>query len=79
MGQCNLVCVCVCVRVCVCVCGASLDDWANGGSVDAFFTYGMVLVLWGVLLQGMGMGFTDRIKLHCFTEVKCQRGYTARI
>ena len=44
------VCVCVCVRVCVCVCGASLDDWANGGSVDAFFTYGMVLVLWGVLL-----------------------------
>ena len=27
-------------------CGAPLDDWATGGSVDAFFTYGMVSVLW---------------------------------
>ena len=27
------------------VCGAPLDDWANGSSVDVFFTYGMVLVL----------------------------------
>ena len=22
------------------VCGATLDDWANGGSADVFFTYG---------------------------------------
>ena len=22
------------------VCGAPLDDWANGGSADVFFTYG---------------------------------------
>ena len=28
------------------VCGAPLDDWATGGSVDVFFTYGMVSVLW---------------------------------
>ena len=30
------------------MCGVSLDGRANGGSVDVFFTYGMVLVLWGV-------------------------------
>ena len=30
------------------VCGVSLDGRVNGGSVDVFFTYGMVLVLWGV-------------------------------
>ena len=30
--------------------GAHLHDWVNGGSVDVFFTYGMVLVLWRVSL-----------------------------
>ena len=40
------------------MCGASLADWANGGSVDVFFTYGMILVLWGVgpiLRNGYGI------------------------
>ena len=30
-----------------CVCEAPLEDWANGGSADVFFKYGMILVLWG--------------------------------
>ena len=47
------------------VCGATLDDWANGGSADVFFTMvSMVLVLW------------YKIMLHCFREVKSQQGYT---
>ena len=30
------------------VCGALVEDWTNGSPVDVFFTYGMVLVLWGI-------------------------------
>ena len=40
--------------MCVCV---SLDDYANSGFVDVFFTDGMVLVLWGVgAILGNGYG-----------------------
>ena len=63
------------------MCGAPLDDWSNGGSVDVFFTYGMVIVLWGVgRILGMGMEFRDRIMLNCFREPKCQQqSYTLGI
>ena len=30
------------------MCGVPLDDWTNGDSVDVFFKYDIVLVLWGV-------------------------------
>ena len=41
------------------MCGAPLDDC---GSVDVFFMYDMVLVLWGVgPILGNGMEYTDRI------------------
>ena len=45
------------------------------------FTYVIiVLVLWGlVLFCEMGMGFKDKIMLHCFREVKCQQGFTTEI
>ena len=47
-------------------------DWANGGSVGAFFRHGMVSGLWGesVLFQGMGMEFEDKIVLE-----GCRKGY----
>ena len=39
------------------MCEAPSDDWTNGGSVDVFFTYDMVLVLWGVgPILGNGYG-----------------------
>ena len=49
---------------------ALLDDWAIGGSIDVFLTYGMVLVLWG---------FKDKIMLHCFREVNCQQFYSRNL
>ena len=54
--------------------GASLDDCANGDFVDVFSTHGTVLFLWtrgwGILQDGMGMVFKDKIMLHCFRQVK---------
>ena len=41
------------------MCRVPLGDCTNGGSADAFFTYDMVLVLWGVgpiLGNGIGSG-----------------------
>ena len=39
------------------MCGVPLDDWTNGGSVDIFFSYDLVLVLWGVgPILGNGYG-----------------------
>ena len=49
-------------------------DWANGGSVGAFFRHGMVSGLRGesVLFQGMGMEFEDKIVLEGFRKVYCE-------
>ena len=40
------------------VCGATLDDWANGGSVEvSVHMVRMVLILWGVgVILGNGFG-----------------------
>ena len=32
-------CVCLCVCLCVFIYEVPLDDWANGGSLDVFYTY----------------------------------------
>ena len=53
------------------MCEAPLDDWANGGSVDVFFTYGE----YGF----SSWGFKDKIMMHCFREVTCQQSYTPEI
>ena len=47
---------------------APLDDWASGGSVDVFFTYGKY-----------GFSSMVLIMLHYFREVKCQQSYTPGI
>ena len=48
----------------------SAFDWANSNSFDVFFRMvSMVLLLWKLLLfKGMGMGFKDKIMLHCFRK-----------
>ena len=54
-------------------------DLANGGSVDFFwkgeygFTYREL-----TLFYGMGIGFKDKIMLHCFREVKYKQGFDCR-
>ena len=40
------------------MCEVHLDDWVNGDSVDVFFTYDKILVLWGV---GLVLGNVYRI------------------
>ena len=47
---------------------ASLDDWANGGFVDVFFTHGMVLVLWGSLCYSKEWVWNLRTKLCCIAS-----------
>ena len=49
-------------------------DWANGGSVGAFFRHGMVSGLRGesVLFQGMSMEFEDKIVLEGFRKKYCE-------
>ena len=48
-----------------------LVNWANGGSVHVFFTYGE---------HGFSsIGIKDKIMLHCFKEVKSQQSYIPRI
>ena len=51
-------------------------DWANDGSVGAFFRHGMVSGLWGelVLLQGMRMKFKKQILLQGCREGYCEYG-----
>ena len=46
----------------------SLDDWANGGFVDVFFTHGMVLVLWGSLCYSKEWVWNLRTKLCCIAS-----------
>ena len=61
------------------MCEVPLDDWANGDSVDVFFTYGFVVIRLGVyglkkiemlylLDLFLGKGQERRCKLAC---VKC--------
>ena len=47
---------------------ASLDDRANGGFVDVFFTHGMVLVLWGSLFYSKEWVWNLRTKICCIAS-----------
>ena len=45
-------------------------DWADGGSVGAFFWDGMISCLWGelVLFQAIGVKIMDEIVLQGYRE-----------